>query len=81
MKIYTMKYDGGNFEVHGDPAQMIDQITKKSQMAFRTREDLRRTYASLVSDYSGNPVRFGSDDDFIEDLIEFGVLEEKNEEK
>ena len=81
MKTYTMKYDGGKFEVHGDPAQMIDQITEKSHMAFRTREDLRRTYASLISDYTGHSVRFGSDDDFIEDLIESGVLEEKNEEK
>jgi len=76
-----MKYDGGKFDVHGKPAQMIDQITEKSQMAFRTREDLRRTYASLISDRTGDSVRFGSDDDFIEDLIEIGVLEEKNEEK
>ena len=76
-----MKYDGGRFDVHGNPAQIIDQITEKSKMAFRTSEDLKRTYASLLSDYTGKSVRFGSDDDFIEDLIEIGVLEEKNEEK
>ena len=70
-----MKY--GKFDVHGDPAQMIDQITQKSQMAFRTREDLRRTYASLISDYTGNPVRFGSDNDFIEDLLDYGIIKEQ----
>ena len=43
-------------------------------MAFRTREDLRRTYASLISDYTVDSVRFGSDDDFIKDLIDIGVL-------
>ena len=75
MKTYTMKY--GKFDVHGDPAQMIDQITQKSQMAFRTREDLRRTYASLISDYTGNPVRFGSDNDFIEDLLDYGIIKEQ----
>ncbi len=64
MKTYTMKYDGGKFDVHGDPAQIIDQITENSKMAFRTREDLKRTYASLLSDYTGKSVRFGSDDDF-----------------
>ena len=81
MKTYTMKYDGGRFDVHGNSAQIIDQITEKSKMAFRTSEDLKRTYASLLSDYTGKSVRFGSDDDFIEDLIEIGILEEKNEEK
>jgi|TARA_R100001460_G_scaffold48971_1_gene87206 hypothetical protein len=70
-----MKY--GKFDVHGDPAQMIDQITQKSQMAFRTREDLRRTYASLISDYTGDPVRFGSDNDFIEDLLDYGIIKEQ----
>jgi hypothetical protein len=75
MKTYTMKY--GKFDVHGDPAQMIDQITQKSQMAFRTREDLRRTYASLISDYTGDPVRFGSDNDFIEDLLDYGIIKEQ----
>jgi len=75
MKTYTMKY--GKFDVHGDPAQMIDQITQKSQMAFRTREDLRRTYASLISDYTGDPVRFGSDNDFIEDLLDYGTIKEQ----
>jgi len=81
MKTYTMKYDGGRFDVHGNPAQIIDQITENSKMAFRTREDLKRTYASLLSDWTGKSVRFGSDDDFIEDLIEIGILKEKNEEK
>jgi hypothetical protein len=75
MKTYTMKY--GKFDVHGDPAQMIDQITQKSQMAFRTREDLRRTYASLISDCTGDPVRFGSDNDFIEDLLDYGIIKEQ----
>ena len=70
-----MKY--GKFDVHGDPAQMIDQITQKSKMAFRTREDLRRTYASLISDYTGDPVRFGSDNDFIEDLLDYGIIKEQ----
>ena len=81
MKTYIMESGDEYSEFTGSPSQIIDQMTTQSKLAFKNREDMRRTYASLVSDYSGNPVRFGSDDDFIEDLIEFGVLEEKNEEK
>ena len=83
MKKYTLYGWSGErtLPLSGNPKQIIDQITDKSEMAFRTREDLRRTYASMVSDWTGTSIRFGSDDDFIEDLIESGVLEEKNEEK
>ena len=61
----------------GNPTQVIDQITNKSEMAFRNREDLRRTYASMVSDWTGASMRFSSDEELIEDLVESGVLKEQ----
>ena len=77
MKKYIMQGDNGEAVLYGDPSQMIDQITKTSLMAFRTRDDLRRTYASFLSDMTGNPVRFGSDNDFIEDLLDYGIIKEQ----
>jgi len=79
MKKYTLHgLDGEHtLPLSGNPTQIIDQITDKSEMAFRNREDLRRSYASMVSDCTGDSIRFGSDEELIEDLVESGVLEEQ----
>jgi hypothetical protein len=79
MKKYTLHgLDGEHsLPLSGNPTQVIDQITNKSEMAFRNREDLRRTYASMVSDWTGASIRFGSDEELIEDLVESGVLKEQ----
>ena len=77
MKTYIMQGDSGSITLTGNPKEIVDQITEKSEMAFRTREDLRRSYASMVSDWTGASMRFSSDEDLGDDLVHSGVLKEK----
>jgi len=77
MKTYIMQGDSGSITLTGNPKEIVDQITEKSEMAFRTREDLRRSYASMVSDWTGASMRFSSDEDLVDDLVYSGVLKEK----
>tara|TARA_R100000426_G_scaffold2574_1_gene4236 strand:+ start:383 stop:604 length:222 start_codon:yes stop_codon:yes gene_type:complete len=72
-----MQGDSGSITLTGNPKEIVDQITEKSEMAFRTREDLRRSYASMVSDWTGASMRFSSDEDLVDDLVYSGVLKEK----
>ncbi len=72
-----MQGDSGSITLTGNPKEIVDQITEKSEMAFRTREDLRRSYASMVSDWTGASMRFSSDEDLVADLVHSGVLKEK----
>ena len=72
-----MQGDSGSITLTGNPKEIVDQITEKSEMAFRTREDLRRSYASMVSDWTGASMRFCSDEDLVYDLVHSGVLKEK----
>ena len=37
-----MQGDSGSITLTGNTKEIVDQITEKSDMAFRTREDLRR---------------------------------------
>ena len=72
-----MQGDSGSITLTGNPKEIVDQITEKSEMAFRTREDLRRSYASMVSDWTGASMRFSGDEDLVDDLVHSGVLKEK----
>ena len=72
-----MQGDSGSITLTGNPKEIVDQITEKSEMAFRTREDLRRSYASMVSDWTGASMRFSLDEDLVDDLVHSGVLKEK----
>jgi glutathionyl-hydroquinone reductase len=77
MKNYIMNKDEGGTIYSGTPSQIIDQITTNSKLGFKTREDLRRTYASFACDWTGKPIRFHADKDLVDDLIECGVLKEQ----
>ena len=72
-----MDKDEGGTIYSGTPSQIIDQITTNSKLGFKTREDLRRTYASFACDWTGSAVRFHSDEDLVSDLILSGVLKEQ----
>ena len=72
-----MQGDSGSITLTGNPKEIVDQITEKSEMAFRTREDLRRSYASMVSAWTGASMSFSSDEDLVDDLVHSGVLKEK----
>jgi hypothetical protein len=78
MKTYIMQSaTGAPSTFTGSPSEVVDQMTKNTQMVFKTREDFRRSYAQLACDWTGSPVRFTTDDELVEDLIEVGFLKEK----
>ena len=77
MKTYIMESGDGYSKFTGSPSQIIDQMTTQSKLAFKNREDMRRTYASFACDWTGSAVRFHSDEDLVSDLILSGLLKEQ----
>jgi len=78
MKTYIMQSaTGAPSTFTGNPSEVVDQMTKNTQMAFKTREDFRRSYAQFACDWSNKPVRFTTDEELVEDLVSSGLLKEQ----
>ena len=68
MKTYIMQSaTGAPSTFTGNPSEVVDQMTKNTQMAFK----------QFACDWSNKPVRFTTDEELVEDLVSSGLLKEQ----
>ena len=82
MPKYKLEYPTKSYFESPGPEGVIDELYKTFVGADPIRGDFVRTCAAIACNWTGKPVRFGSDLDFARDLMRYGILEEMpNEEK
>ena len=82
MPRYKLEYPTKSYFESSGPEGVIDELYKTFVGADPIRGDFVKTCAAIACNWTGKPVRFGSDLDFARDLMRYGILEEMpNEEE
>ena len=58
----------------GNSKQIVEKLYADTQAYFPDTASFRKGFAESACDWSGKPMRYGSDEELVEDLIEYKVL-------
>ena len=58
----------------GNPTQIVEQLYADSEAYFANTAEFRKGLAESACDYAGKPMRYGTNEELVEDLIEHKIL-------
>ena len=58
----------------GTPKEIVQQLYADSEAYFKTHDDFRKGFAEIACDWSGKYMRYGTDEELVEDLIQNKLL-------
>ena len=58
----------------GTSKQIVKKLQAATQADFPDTASFRKGFAESACDWSGKPMRYGSDEELVEDLIEYKIL-------
>ena len=82
MPKYRLKISSVPIDFKADhPSEFLDVWRHEFKAPPGDPDEWRRAAALLACDWSGKPIRFQNDDVIVWDMMQYGMLEELNEEE